>query len=213
MQSIENKILSKIYGNGRGLAFSQKDFMSIGSRQSIDIALHRLQKKGIIRRVMWGIYDYPKYSEKLKIELSPDIDQVAHAIARKSGWRINPSGPAALNLLGLSTQVPAHYLYLSDGPDRSYRVGNYTLVFKHTALKEANFKLAESSIIVQALRSLGKNHITPDVIKTLRAWPDQKLRSRILKDTTAVADWIYQVIRKIYQEGNELKGMETNGKE
>ena len=151
---------------------------------------------------MWGIYDYPKYSEKLKIELSPDIDQVAHAIARKSGWRINPSGPAALNLLGLSTQVPAHYLYLSDGPDRSYRVGNYTLVFKHTALKEANFKLAESGIIVQALRSLGKNHITPEVIKTLRAWPDQKLRSRILKDTTAVADWIYQVIRKIYQEGN-----------
>jgi hypothetical protein len=85
--------------------------------------------------------------------LSPDTDQVARALARKFNWRIQPSGATALNLLGLSTQVPARAVYLSDGPDRSYTVGNTGLDFEHTALKEVGFKLRESGLIVQALKS------------------------------------------------------------
>ena len=54
MQSIEDKVLSRIYGKGRGWAFFQKDFSDIGSRSSLDIALYRLVDKGTVRRAMRG---------------------------------------------------------------------------------------------------------------------------------------------------------------
>ena len=145
-QSIEDKLVSRIYGSGRGWAFSQADFADLGSRSAIDSALYRRKREGIIRRVIRGIYDYPRDSKLLRGPVSPDIDQVAHALARKFAWRIQPDGATAQNLLGLSTQVPARIVYLSDGPDRSYSVGKTLLAFEHTALKEAGFKLPESRL-------------------------------------------------------------------
>lgn len=195
--TIENKILSRIYGRGRGLVFSQKDFTLIGNRSSIDKALSRIEKKGKIKRIIRGVYEYPRYSAKLQIELSPDIDQVALAIARKFGWRIQPSGPAALNILGLSTQVPGKYVYLSDGPNRTYTIGNSELVFRKISTKESGFQFHQSAIIVQALKSLGKEQITPKVIATMREWLDPKLRGRILKDTQTVTGWVFEAIREI----------------
>jgi hypothetical protein len=200
MQSIENNILSKIYGHGRGWAFCQNDFSPIASRQAIDLALHRLQKKGTIRRVLRGLYDYPKFSELLDKDLSPDIDQIARALARKFGWHIQPSGPAALNLMGLSTQVPGRYVYLSDGPARTYEIGKTELVFENTALKEAGFKLRESALIVQGLKSLGREHITTQIIAGIRHWLDPPLRSKVLRETSTATGWVYEAIRKICQE-------------
>jgi len=200
MQSTENTILSKIYGHGRGWAFCQKDFSPLASREAIDIALHRLHKKGTIRRVLRGLYDYPKFSELLNKDLSPDIDQVAGALARKFGWHIQPSGSAALNLMGLSTQVPGRYVYLSNGPARTYEIGNTELVFENTALKEAGFKLRESALIVQGLKSLGREQITTQIIAGIRHWLDPSLRSKVLKDTSTATGWVYEAIRKICRE-------------
>ncbi|MDQ6983383.1 MAG: DUF6088 family protein, partial [Ghiorsea sp.] len=155
MQSIEDKIVSRIYGRGRGWSFSPNDFAGDFSRTNIDKALSKLTKQGTIRRIYRGIYDYPKYSDLLKQNLSPDYDQVAQAFARKFNWRIQPTGDAALNLLRLSTQVPGRPVYLSDGPSRSYKIlGTFTLEFKKSALKDVGFKTRESGLIVQALKAL-----------------------------------------------------------
>lgn len=199
-QTSENKITNRIRGKGSGWAFSPRDFLDLGERSTIDSALHRLAQKGQLRRVIRGIYDYPRFSELLQQQLSPDLDQVARALARKFGWRIQPSGATALNLLGLSTQVPARAVYLSDGPDRSYQVGTTSLVFEHTALKEAGFKLKESGLIVQALRSLGQDRITPEVISKIRAWLPASLRPKILADTKTATGWAYAAIQQIVQE-------------
>ena len=203
MQSSQKQILNRIYGNGRGYAFSPKDFSKLCTRSSIDIALHRLMKKGTIRRVLRGIYDYPKYSDLLEQELSPDIDQVAQALARKFRWTIQPSGPAALNLLGLSTQVPSQYIYHSSGPNRSYAVGQTGISFQTGAAKEASFKYPQSALMVQALKSLGKGEITPEAISHIRLWLDPALRAKALKDTSRVTDWIYQAIRNICREEDD----------
>lgn len=199
-QSSENRILNRIRGTGSGWSFSPRDFLDLGERATIDSALHRLTAKGQVRRVIRGIYDYPRYSELLKQQLSPDIDQVARALARKFRWRIQPSGATALNLLGLSTQIPARAVYLSDGPDKSFKVGNTTLAFEHTALKEAGFKLGESGLIVQALKSLGQERITPEVISKIRTWLPTSLRPRILTDTKTATGWVYSIIQQIAQE-------------
>ena len=159
MQSINKKVIFRIYGRGRGWAFSSNDFVEDFSRSQIDYALSELCREGTIRRVCRGIYDFPKFSELLQQELSPDFDLVAQAFARKFNWRIQPSGDAALNLLGLSTQVPGRLVYLSDGPNRQYDIGNYTLEFKKSALKDVGFKYRESGLLVQALKALGKERL------------------------------------------------------
>ncbi|MCG8668857.1 MAG: DUF6088 family protein, partial [Pseudomonadales bacterium] len=190
-------------GFGTLRAFSQHDVVDLGSRSAIDLALHRLVRKGKVRRVMRGIYDVPKFSKLLDQEVGPDIHQVAQALARKFGWRIQPSGPAAQNLLGLSTQVPAHYLYLSDGPSRKYRIGKTTLVFKQTALKDAGFRHGQSALIVQALKSLGQRRITPGVIAKVRAWLDPSMRRKVLDDTRTSTSWVYAAIKEICREDDD----------
>ncbi len=125
---------------------------------------------------------------------------MAHALARKFGWRIQASGSLAQNLLGLSTQVPARAVYLSDGPDRTYRVGKTTLAFEHTALKEVGFKRPESSLIVQALKSLGPEHVTPEVVSKIRKWLPSELRTKVLADTRTATGWVHAAIQRITRE-------------
>lgn len=199
-KTLEDQLTSRIYGHGNGWAFSAKDFARLGSRGAIDIALFRLLAKGVIRRVIRGIYDFPKHSELLGQTLSPYLDQVANALARKFGWRIQVTGPSALNLLGLSTQVPGRVVYASDGPDRSFAIGKQTLEFKHASLKEAGFKLRESSIIVQGLKSLGAERVTPEILGAIRKWLDPRLRDRVLDDTRTATGWVYAAIGKICRE-------------
>lgn len=142
------------------------------------MSLIRLTNRSTIRRVIRGVYDYPRYSELLEQEMEPDIHQVARALARKFGWRILPSGPAALNLTGLSTQVPSQYIFHSDGPDRTYQIGSIELRFKHRALKETGFRHPESGVIVQALKALGEANIDTGIIEGLRKWlPESKGQS------------------------------------
>jgi hypothetical protein len=199
-QTIENKAKYRIRGAGGGWAFSPRDFLDLGGRSTVDSALHRLEKRGEIRRVIRGVYDYPRFNKLLDQHLSPDIDQVARALARKFRWRIQPSGATALNFLGLSTQVPALAVYLSDGPDRVYQVGNMALAFEHTALKESGVKLKESGLIVQALKSLGQERVTPEVISKIRAWLPESLRAKVLADTKTATGWVYSAIQQITQE-------------
>lgn len=203
MQSMEKKICGRIRGKGRGWIFSNKDFSDLGRSGAIDVALHRLLKAGEIRRICRGIYDYPEYSELLQQTLSPDIDHAAHALARRSGWRIQPSGNTALNLLGLSTQVPAQYVYLSDGPNRQYQIAKTKLTFRRTALSEAGLKRGESSLLVQALKTLGRDRITDDVIKKARRRFSVVEKKRILNDTRYVAGWIVESIKKICRKEEE----------
>lgn len=119
MKSIENKCSSRIYGNGKGWAFSKIDFLDLGGDADIRKSLSELATKGTIRRVLRGVYDYPQISKLLNTEMGPDLEQVAHALARRSGWRLQPSENTALNLLGLSTQVPApSYLKNHNAPSR-----------------------------------------------------------------------------------------------
>ena len=194
------KALYFIAGHRRGWAFSSSDLSSIFSRREADDNLKYLAKIGKIRRINRGLYDYPKYSDLLKQELSPDIDQVARAFARKFNWRIEISGDSALNLLGLSTQIVAKHIYLSDGPNRNYDILETTLEFRKSALKEIGFKHKESSLIVQALKALGKDHITPEIIYKIRKQVDSKKYNKILLETKSAKIWIYEAIKQICRE-------------
>lgn len=202
MKSIEKKILLKIYGYGKGYSFSSIDFIDDFPKDNIDKALSLLCKKNKIRRVARGIYDYPKYSDILKQQLSPDIEQVARAYARKFNWKIEVSGDSALNILGLSTQIESKYIYLSNGDNKTYKLQeNLILSFKKSALKNIGFKYKESSLIVQALKTLGKQNITDEIIEEIQNKIDKKMYKKILKDTKTSTFWIYEAIKRICKDG------------
>lgn len=197
MQAVDQRILSRIYGRGRGWAFTKTDFVADFGEANIHQALSTLTREGKIRRVCHGVYDYPRYSELLGQPMSPEIDQVAQALARKFNWRILPSGDAALNLLGLSTQVPGRWVYLSDGPSREYQIGSVTLVFRKSALKDLGFRLRESGLLVHALKALGRERADGAVIAHLRKCLPSRRRDAVLADTHAATGWIYQIIKKV----------------
>ena len=213
---LNKQIVNLIYEKGRGWSFSRKDFVRFGEPDSIDQALSRMEKKGVIRRVMRGLYDYPAHSRLLKKKLSPDVDQVAHALARKFGWKIQISGNAALNLVGLSTQIPTQYLYLSDGPSKTYQLGNTEVTFKKTRFTQLGLKHSYNEILVQAVQALGDKTLTSEEQQKLRVYLldasgakvddndsgepvmlPQPLIDKTLKDTQYVTGWIARNIRRV----------------
>ncbi|MDZ4742482.1 MAG: DUF6088 family protein [Verrucomicrobiota bacterium] len=200
MESIEDKAVKRVYANHRGWAFSKNDFLDIGGDDSIRQALTNLEAKGTVRRVFRGLYDYPRVSKLIGGPMEPDLRQVAQALARKSGWRIQPSENTALNILGLSTQVPVQAVYLSDGPSKTFLIGKRELTFKKRILKESGFKHSESELIVQALKALGQKRITAEIRKKLKAAIPLPKWEKILRDTRTAPAWVCDVIRAVAKE-------------
>ena len=124
-----------------------------------------LTRRGIIRRVRRGLYDMPRVNPALGGELSPDIDEAGRAIARRQRWKIVPEGAWAANLLGLSTQVPAKIIYLTDGPNKEVPIGRRTIYFKHARPKVMAGLGGKFALVVQALRHLGKEGVGPTEIE------------------------------------------------
>ena len=137
MQAIDEKILSRFYGNGRGHVGTQNDFIDLGSRSHIDNALSRLAKNGKLKRIARGLYEYPKVDELLG-ELSPNLDKVAKAMAGRDGIRLQPTGAYAANRLHLSEQVPMKVVFLTDGSSKQLKSAIKPLSFVKPAQNECS---------------------------------------------------------------------------
>ncbi|MDM8008198.1 MAG: DUF6088 family protein [Phycisphaerae bacterium] len=199
MQNTQRKIETRISRLGPGSVFTPKDLLDLGSRGSVDVALSKLAKAGKIRRLSRGLYEYPKSSDLLGGPLSPDSNQIAQAIARRYRWHIVPDGALAANMLGLSTQVPAHLTYLSDGPTRRVKVGRLTIRFKHARPKQIGVTGPASALTIQALRYLGEKSISHQTIEILRSRLSKTEQRQLLRDARLSSDWIYTAARRIVQ--------------
>ena len=130
------KMEDRIRNSPKGTIFLTSDFTDLASSDAANRALLRLEEAGLIRRILFGVYEYPDYNAFLDEYAEPSPDAVAHALARKFGWTIVPCGDTALNRLGLSSQVPAVWLYVSDGTYKEYTYGKTVIRFKRTTNKE-----------------------------------------------------------------------------
>lgn len=202
--TIKEQLFQKIREQKQGWAFSATDFIQDFKRGDIDVALSTLVENGDIRRLTRGIYDYPAYSSILGRRVAFDVDQAAHAIARKFNWEIYPEGNTALNYLGLSTQIVAKNIYLSDGPNRSYTIDNTTLEFKHVAKKELSGSI-NAILVVQAVRAIGEKQITPEFIQALSAKFSVSEWHKISTETARAAAWIYDVIKQAAKIAEDRK--------
>jgi hypothetical protein len=198
-QVVQNKMLDRIYGKGRGWVFTPTRFLDLGSRNAIGQALVRLSKSGTIRRLARGLYDYPARHTKLG-PLSPAPDAIAKAISEKDESRLQPSGAYAVNRLGLSQQVPAKIVYLTDGPEKSVIVGNQMIRLRRTTPKNMATAGRISGLVIQALRYLGKEGVTSQHIATLHRSLSADDRRQLLKDKIYAPTWMHQYFIKIAKE-------------
>ena len=171
-------------------------FLQNYSRGELDVALSTLVEEGKIRRVLRGIYDYPIFSSTLNRNVAPDIDQVARALARKFNWIICPLGDVALNYLGLSNQMVAKPIYLSDGPSKTYHIDEITIEFKHIAKKEVISNDETTALVIQAIKAIGEKQVNDDFIKRLSQKFTKAEWNVILTNATRSASWIYDIIKK-----------------
>ena len=201
--SYAGQIKQRIENSPSGTIFINSDFADIAETETIRRNLNRLTQTGILRRILNGIYEKPKYSKFLREYVAVDPDKVAKAIARSYHWTIAPCGDTALNLLGLSTQVTAVWSYISDGPDRKYEWNNACIEFKHRTNKEISGLSYTTILLVQALKTLGKERVSGEVIAILseRLTSEEKLTA--LKEAAESTDWVYNIIKKICEDGKK----------
>ena len=190
-------IRDRINRSDIGTVYVAVDFVDISDKTSVNAYLARLVDEGLIRRVLRGVYDKPEYNVFLEEYVAPSPDKVANAIARNFGWTIVPCGDTALNLLGLSTQVPAAWVYVSDGTYKEYTYDNTTIQFKRTTNKEVSKLSYKTALTVQALRALGKDKIDDMVISRLGKLLTAEEKQTMLEEAKAATSWIYEYIKQI----------------
>ena len=197
--SIRNKIVRRIRGKGRGSVFTPKDFLDLGSRAAIDQSLSRLTTQSTIRRIGRGVYDFPRTHPRLG-QLAPTPDDVAKAVS--GGANIQSSGAKAVNDLGLTTQVPAQPVYMTDGPSRNIRLysGKQVITLRHAGARSRAGMGSLSGNVFQALHHLGRRGVdggvTTHLRRTLPPVVKQDLKRQSDRDPWVV-DWMRPVIDQI----------------
>jgi hypothetical protein len=200
--STHNQLLAEISAGKKGKLIFPADFKYMATSDTIRKILSRLQKEGILTRVAHGIYLYPKTDPVLGI-IHPSTDDIAQAVAKRDKVRIMPASMTALNRLGLSTQVPMKAVYLTDGNPKTIKAGKRTITFKSTTPKKLSLKGKLSSLVIQALEELGRDGITPEVLKKVTDVL-QKENTQILKEDAKLAPaWVSELLSSIMAEMND----------
>jgi len=193
--NVENKIFERMKKTKRGMVFFTNDFAMYGNGKACNKALERLAKQEKIMRVGRGIYTIPRKS-KFFGRVSPGIEEIAQGIARRDKARIIPTGLFAENLLGLSTQLPMKIIYLTDGTPRKLEIDATPLVFKKTSPKNLATWGKVSGLVIQALKSIRKERITPDEIEKVVHILKKENPKYLANDIKLAPEWIRVIMRK-----------------
>ena len=186
-----NQIRGNIERAEAGSVFVSTDFTDITDKKTVNMGLIRLADEGLIKKILFGVYYKPEFSELLG---------EAVALARNFGWTIVPCGDTALNLLGLSTQVPSQWVYVSDGAYKEYTFDNTTIKFKRTTNKEISKVSYKTALTIQALKALGKENITEQVISRLKKILTDEEKEKMLAESKSATSWVLELIKVICKD-------------
>jgi hypothetical protein len=199
MESTVNKIENNIKRQHRGKLLFASDFALFGNTEAVFKALQRLHKSGLIMRVAHGIYYYPKINKNKYINskfLPPSIDEIAYGIAKRDKIRIVPTGSYALNTLGLSTQVPANAVFITDGAPRRIAVGKGRgILFKHTSeARNLAYKSRLLMLIVSALREIGEGKAIPQQLEIIKSHLSNVSQKELKADIQLMPIWVRKIL-------------------
>jgi len=196
MNSQAAAILKRIRVHGRGWVFTPRDFLDLGTRGAVDIVLWRLTEDKTIRRLAQGLYDYPRVHKKLGV-LAPNPDDVAAVLAARTGSRVQVSGARAANLLGLTEQVPAQLVYLTDGPAHRLKIGAQTIQLKPARPSRFPAAGTPAGLALQAIRAVGPKANKDLVVRQLSRALSARDRAQLAKLIKHAPTWSHEIIRQL----------------
>jgi len=199
VKSTEEHIVKRLRDFKRGKIFFPEMFYDLGSNDAVRQALVKLEDDDTLVRLAHGIYLFPKKDKQLGI-LYPPIDDIAKAVAKRDKATIIPTGTYALNKLGLSTQVPLNAVYLTDGSQRSIKVGNRAIKFKRTVPKNLAVKGEISGLVIQALREIGNGKVTTEQRRKIQELLQKEDPKYVKHDAKLAPAWIRAIMLKAIEE-------------
>jgi len=193
MQSVNNQIVETIKKKGRGKIIFTKDFSLLGTEFAIRQSLYRLCKDGVLKRLAAGIYLYPKITKLLGV-IYPSVEEIVKQVAKREKSRIVPTGLYALNKIGLSTQVPMRFVFLTDGAARELKIAGIDVKFKKTIAKNLAFKGEITVLVVFALKEIGKDNATQSELKRISELLQHESNEVIIHDSKLAPNWIAEIL-------------------
>ena len=198
MESIHNQIKKIISKKRKGTIVFSDDFKKIGDGGTIRVSLFRLCKEGFLIRLAHGIFLYPKIDTKYGLGIIyPSILEIATEIAEREKARLIPTGIYAMNRLGLSTQVPAKVIFLTDGAPRTIKIGQKaTIKFQKTTAKNLAFRGKITQLVCAALKEIGKDNATVEQLKKIEQALSLENKINMEHDAELAPEWISKIILK-----------------
>ena len=198
------RIMKSVRARGRGAAFTSRDFAAFGSSAAVRQALSRLTKRGVLRRVARGLYDWPPVASpvlaSLGIAVAPDVSAVVAAIARRDNARIQLDGAQAANALGLSTQVPARDSYRSSGRSHRIALGKTVIQIRHAPPRLMAARNQSAALTIGALSHLGAHDVDSDDIAHLHRVLDAHGKTALRRAAPKTYRWMRPILAKITAE-------------
>ncbi len=202
-QRVEKQVVRRILLEKEGVLIFSEDFADLGTQKAVSKSLERLVDHNILVKVARGIYLLPK-KDKLLGPIMPGLDEIARSIAKREGARLTESGVSALQKLGLSTQIPMNAVYFTDGSPKKIKVGSRYLVFKRTTTKIMSLKGGISSLVIKAMREVGRENITQEQLDILKNWVLKEERAYLLHDARKAPIWIRDLITTMARTNEKI---------
>ncbi|MBO1304723.1 hypothetical protein JZO70_01010 [Enterococcus sp. 669A] len=195
--TVKSKIKNRIRVAPKGKVFVLSDFSPLGNYKTIQKQINLLVQEGELRQLHRGIYQKPNYNELVQRSVPASAEEIAEAYARKNRWKISPAGDLALNKMGLSTQVPNQYHYVSSGPSKEVKLENgRTITFRHVTQRESNMHPV-SAMVIEALKTLGQERVSLITLEKISSRLNTRQFEQLKKDGVNARSWIRDLINKM----------------
>lgn len=206
MRGTAGAVLKAVESAPEGRVFTAKEHLHLGTRAAIDQALTRLERQGHLLRVGRGRYVKPvqtRFGPR-----APALERVVESLAGTTGEVVAPSGAAAANQLGLTTQVPVRSVYLTSGRSRRLQLGRQSVEFKHAPRWQLYRPGSSAGQAVRALAWLGPSH-AQEAAETLRSrltWAEQQA---VLEARAGLPTWLAQTVSNVFAREPQPLGRAT----
>ena len=196
LQSIDKSILRTLRSQRSAAVLSPRHFDKLGNPAAVRQALSRLAKAGKIRRVRRGLYDLPR-THPIMGQAVPDTMAAVRTLMEGSHAQWQASGAYAANLLGLSEQVPAKIVILTNGVPRRVSLGKVTLIFLRAAPRNLLGAGQPAGLVIQALRYFGKSAVSPEIVQRLRKQLNKETKAALRSLAPKLPAWMHPIVAQI----------------
>jgi hypothetical protein len=201
--SVQSEMEKELVGFEKGQLVTAQDFLHLGNYEAIKKSLHRLEKDGKVIRVLRGLYRTLNFNQFIQKDVGVSPKKVAEKLAEKYGWKIAPAEDTSLNELGLSTQVPATYTFISDGPYKKYVLDNGAIItFKHRTNKEISTLTTKTATVVEAIQTIKRPNMNADIRQKLLKSMTEADLDYLLNEGKKMRHWIYEEIKLMKSESD-----------